>query len=116
MKIQYTLTHTITTQTWRTNTYTILFDLKNLCLDPKSDSSTPFGTGAPPAAAAISHVNSGTGTATLNLKVIGIAGIKGVNRIDLLDLETYDLTIRVALGKMQMTTLIRRPLQDAVCT
>ena len=40
--------------------------------------------------------------------------IKGVNRIDLLDLETYDLTSRVALGEMQMTTLIRRPLQDVV--
>nr|POE51405.1 hypothetical protein CFP56_41772 [Quercus suber] len=49
-----------------------------------------------------------------SVNVIGIAGIKGANRIDLLDLETYDLTIQVALGEMQMTTLIRRPLQDAV--
>ena len=34
--------------------------------------------------------------------------------IDLLGLETYDLTVLVALGEMQMTTLIRRPLKDAV--
>ncbi|KAK9986089.1 hypothetical protein SO802_031040 [Lithocarpus litseifolius] len=59
-------------------------------------------------------VISGAGAAAPNLKVIGIAGIKGANRIDLLGLETYDLTIQVALGEMQMTTLIRRPLQDVV--
>ncbi|KAF3958374.1 hypothetical protein CMV_016720 [Castanea mollissima] len=68
-------------------------------------------TGAP---YATTHVISGAGAAAPNLKVIGIAGIKGANRIDLLDLETHDLTIRVALGEMQMTTLIRGPLQDAV--
>ena len=34
--------------------------------------------------------------------------------IDLLGLETYDLTVWVALGGMQMTTLNKRPLQDAV--
>ena len=43
-----------------------------------------------------------------------MAGIKGANSSDLLDLETYDLTSRVALGEMQMSTLIRRPLQDVV--
>ena len=69
MKIQYTLAHIIITQTWRTNAYTILFDLKNLHLNPKSNSSSPFSIGAPSAATAISHVNSGTGAATLNLKV-----------------------------------------------
>ena len=34
--------------------------------------------------------------------------------IDLLGLETYDLTVLVALGEMQMTTLNRKPIHDAV--
>ena len=34
--------------------------------------------------------------------------------IDLLGLETYDLIVWVALGGMQMTTLKKRPLQDAM--
>ncbi|KAL0005922.1 hypothetical protein SO802_013483, partial [Lithocarpus litseifolius] len=80
-------------------------------LNPNLISSSPLSTGSPYAA---TLVISGAGAAAPNLKVIGIAGIKGANRIDLLDLETYDLTIQVALGEMQMTTLIRRPLQDAV--